>query len=146
MKKANITDIAENFARLIPIFGQKVIEPFEDNIKNVLSPLTMNTLLIISKKEFITMTELAKYLNVLRPQLTPIVDKLIKYDYVERESDPNDRRIVRIKITQSGIIFVKKVHKNAVDNAKKRIETFSNEDLLLLEESLNNLYRLIEKM
>jgi len=146
MKKIDIDLISENFARMIPLFGQKIVEPFDQNIKKMLSPLIVHTLFIISRNEFITMAKLAEELRILRPQLTPIVDKLIKLNYVSRETDSDDRRVIKIKITKEGMDFVKHIHENAVVNARQKLVQLSDEELLDLEDGLEKLYKIIDKL
>lgn len=146
MKKIDINKVSENFARIIPIFAQKVLDPFDQDIKSMLSPLVMHTLFAISRNEFITMTELAKELKILKPQLTPIVDKLIKLNYAIRENDPNDRRVVRVKITPIGDDFVKVTHEKAIISTKRKLENLSVKDLLDLEDALGKFYKIIDKL
>ena len=55
------------------------------------------------------MTDISKMLNVTTAAVTGIVDKLVKYGYVTRKSDPEDRRIIKIKITAKGNDMVKRL-------------------------------------
>lgn len=48
------------------------------------------------------MTDIANIMNVTTAAATGTVDKLVKYGYVKRSADPNDRRIIRIKVTPKG--------------------------------------------
>lgn len=54
------------------------------------------------------MTDMAKFMNVSTAAMTGIVDRLAKYGYVVRKHDPDDRRIVQVKITPKGADLVKK--------------------------------------
>jgi len=49
-----------------------------------------------------TMGGLAKHLNVTTAAMTGVVERLVRDGYVLRSSDPQDRRIVRIKPTAKG--------------------------------------------
>lgn len=46
--------------------------------------------------------ELAEKLSVRSPTVTGLTNRLIKQKLIERLSDPNDRRIVRIGLTKDG--------------------------------------------
>src|SRR5579883_1577596 len=48
------------------------------------------------------MSLLAKEFHIELPSVTSMVDRLIKQELVIRESDPNDRRMVRISLTLKG--------------------------------------------
>ncbi len=55
------------------------------------------------------MTDISKMLKVTTAAVTGIVDKLVKDGYVTRKSDPDDRRIIKIKITAKGNDLIKKM-------------------------------------
>jgi DNA-binding MarR family transcriptional regulator len=58
---------------------------------------------ILSREnEPVRMSELSKALDVPLSTATRIVDWLVKNDYAHRLPDPDDRRIVRISLTESG--------------------------------------------
>lgn len=49
-----------------------------------------------------TMTHIAKRLDISVGALTTAVNTLVKKEYLKRASDKNDRRIVKIELTESG--------------------------------------------
>ena len=49
-----------------------------------------------------TMSELAEEMNITLPSATSLVDRLVKSGWVERQPDPNDRRIIRLAVTEAG--------------------------------------------
>jgi DNA-binding MarR family transcriptional regulator len=52
--------------------------------------------------EPVTMGELSRYLDVPLSTATRIMDWLVQSGYVERLPDPQDRRVVRVGLTQNG--------------------------------------------
>jgi len=58
------------------------------------------------------MTDLAHFMNVTTAAMTGIVERLVRDGYVERMSDPNDRRTVKINITRKGERAVHRVAEN----------------------------------
>lgn len=57
------------------------------------------------------MTDIARFMGITTAASTGIVDRLVRAGYAARSYDANDRRIIRMKLTQSGSILVKKVNK-----------------------------------
>ncbi len=55
------------------------------------------------------MTDLASFMNVTTAAMTGIVDRLVREGYVARVSDPEDRRIIKVKLTAKGASVVKSV-------------------------------------
>ncbi len=62
----------------------------------------LHYLKIIDRTMDITFGKFADILNVTRPSVTEIVNKLIRLDCVEKMRCPRDRRIFYIKLTEKG--------------------------------------------
>jgi DNA-binding MarR family transcriptional regulator len=146
MKEVDIHEVAKSLFILLPTINRKLIRPMEQHVKHKLSPMQMNTLFILNEKESITMTELAKEMNVSKQQLTPIIDKLIESYLVCREYNANDRRIVKIRITSAGGDFLEYIHKDIASNIEARIECLVKEDLVTLQDSLIDINMVINKI
>ena len=56
--------------------------------------------------ETMTMSELAAATGMTKQQMTKIVNRLIEHSFVERVSDPDDRRIIRLKITKEALNYI----------------------------------------
>lgn len=65
-----------------------------------------------------TMSDLAHSMSVTTAAMTGIVDRLVREGYVSRLHDPEDRRVVRIKLTAKGNAAVKTIcfHKREMIN------------------------------
>jgi DNA-binding MarR family transcriptional regulator len=67
--------------------------------------LTMSQLRLMAallQSGSLTVGELAEELSVRPPTVTGLTDRLIKQDLIERSSDPADRRVVRVDLTEEG--------------------------------------------
>ena len=67
----------------------------------------IHALLIIQERDGITMKELAMMMHVTSPSATSFIDRLVKLGYVDRMNDPENRRLVRLRITQKGVDMLK---------------------------------------
>lgn len=59
-------------------------------------------LFILAEEGGQTTGDLAARLNVSPPTMTGIADRLVRQDLIERASDPDDRRVVRLVLTENG--------------------------------------------
>lgn len=81
-----------------------------------------------------TMSDTAKDLRITSGTLTTAVDNLIKKGYVARERSIEDRRVVKIKLTENGIAAYRShedFHKDLVISALQQLD--SNEEALLIK-------------
>jgi DNA-binding MarR family transcriptional regulator len=56
------------------------------------------------------MCGIARFMSVTTAAMTGMVDRLEKYGYVKRESEPGDRRIINVSLTHKGLELVKKIN------------------------------------
>jgi DNA-binding MarR family transcriptional regulator len=71
----------------------------------------------IASSEACTMGELAGSLRVTMGAATGLVDRLVQQGLVQREPDPNDRRIVRVRLTAAG----RRAHAALVRGVRRRL-------------------------
>ena len=53
-----------------------------------------------------TMTELANFARMPKQQMSKLVDKLVEGGFAERLSDPDDRRVIRLRATEKADEYI----------------------------------------
>ena len=97
----------ERVTRFVDALGQMLLKMQE--VDNSCLELTKD----ISKRDFSLVTylgktgpqimsDIAEYLNIPMSTATSVVDKLVEKDYLERFYSPEDRRIIRVKLSKNG--------------------------------------------
>ena len=66
----------------------------------------------VSRSKRLTMSEIGKEMTVTFANITTIVDNLEKLKYVRRQRDLEDRRLVKVELTNSGSKLFKKIFKS----------------------------------
>ncbi len=102
MSKENIDIdlIVENLISILPVIAKSYSKAVRS--KTDFTPSTLFTLGALAHHGKLTMSGIGCHLTVPKPQVTSLVDKLIKDNLVERSYDPNDRRIIYIQLTAKG--------------------------------------------
>ncbi|MFA7550602.1 MAG: MarR family winged helix-turn-helix transcriptional regulator [Sedimentibacter sp.] len=80
-----------------------------------------------------TMSDTAKAVKVTSGTLTTAIDNLIKKGYVERRRSSEDRRVVKIRLTEKGKAAFKShedFHKDLVISALQRLNSHEEEVLI----------------
>lgn len=65
--------------------------------------LQMHALVHIREQEGMTMKQLADHLKITSPSATSFVNRLVKLKWVERVTDAENRKLVRLKLTKAGV-------------------------------------------
>jgi DNA-binding MarR family transcriptional regulator len=87
------------------------------------------------KEEGISVKDLARIADITPGAITQFTDVLIAKNLVTREEDPSDRRIVRLKITQSAKIQMETFRKAFLTAASRKLAVLDTNDL----KHLNNI-------
>ncbi|HHZ01595.1 MAG TPA: MarR family transcriptional regulator [Tissierellia bacterium] len=90
-----------------------------------------------------TMSDTAKALKVTSGTLTTAIDNLIKKGYVVRRRSAEDRRVVKIKLTEKGRKAFKAhedFHKDLVTSALKRLNSHEEEVLIKVLSDIDNFF------
>lgn len=129
MKKVSLPEFADKFAEIIPVitreFARHLIEGlYRDRI-------TISQFMVLEElhnRVESKMTDLANSMNVTTAAMTGIVDRLVRDSYVARILDPNDRRIIRVKLTEKGNAFLQKINEKRSQTIIKIFGKISDAD------------------
>jgi len=89
----------------------------------------------------IKVSELSSALMVATPTITQLINGLETNGFVERTMDPEDRRVVRIKLTDKGSSTVDKATDSFFDSFNGLVEYLGEEESSQLAEVLSKVYR-----
>ena len=84
---------------------------------------------ILKRNGMLSMSDIGNYLSMPKPHVTVIIDRLIEEEYVLRQNDPNDRRVVNILLTDKGISEFEELKEALSLNLKSKLVLLSEEEL-----------------
>ena len=90
----------------ITLVYEKISGTYTSSFREVLSPLQYYTICVIYYYKEISMTSLADSMKMPKQNMTKIIDKLFQMDFVKRVKDSNDKRIIKVSLSQAGINFL----------------------------------------
>jgi DNA-binding MarR family transcriptional regulator len=93
-----------------------------------------------------TMTELANSLMMPKPQLTHVVDPLVKVGVLERRPDEKDRRVINLALTEKGRVLLKEGKSKIKEHTRSRLATLTPDELSEMSSSLETLRSIVSKL
>lgn len=93
----------------------------------------LKVLMILSHEESFKMKDITEELGIANSSATELIDKLIKEELVERFRKADDRRVVRVKLTEKGRTFIdemKELKKKVWRSMIEKSDEEDREDLL----------------
>ncbi|WP_294405366.1 MarR family winged helix-turn-helix transcriptional regulator [uncultured Clostridium sp.] len=129
----------ENFPLRIRDFP-KCITP------TTLPPSHIKVILYLEREKSVPISQVAKKLGISKSNMTPIIDKLIELELVNRYSDSKDRRILRVELTPKAMELFEYLESIAKKTIKNKISALSDNDLEDLSNSLCTLSSIMRKI
>jgi DNA-binding MarR family transcriptional regulator len=130
MIKSRIDIIADNLISIHPLLYKSISKPLRH--QSSITPGGMFVLGSLKRHGTLSMSDIGKCLSMPKPHVTVIVDKLIDEGYVERQSDPKDRRIVNILLTEKGLADFESIKLAVSENLKIKLSELTNEQQEIL--------------
>lgn len=112
-------------------------------------PLPLNHFIVMHflyNNHMSTITEVAKHLSISKQQMSPIVDKLQKKGYLQKECMSNDRRFSQLCLTDEGKAVIEEQRLVQRVNFMEHIVGLSESDLAKFEESVQVVKSIVNKM
>jgi len=136
--------VAGNFLALIPLFHKQVFR-VSHGVPGI-KAAQYRVLGILMKAGPLSMSEIGRRLYISRPYMTALVDTLIENEWVERQQDSSDRRVIRITITPSGKKYLKESLELFKNDFKLLLADMKQEELEQLSVSLEHLQAILAKI
>lgn len=93
--------------------------------------------LCVSAQAGARMGQLASALGVTLPTVTGIVDRLVEHGLVRREEDPSDRRLVVVRLTESGRALMDRLRSRGRADFAVTLDRLGDDDLRLVARALD---------
>ena len=138
-----VDSVAHNLFQALPIFRKRLLHM--DVIQREFSiPLShVQVMAMLCDNGPMNVSEISRRLGIAKPNITPLIDRLIRDQYVERNRDDKDRRMVNVTICPSGIDELEKIRKKMRDLVSGWASGLSDSDLRALNESLETIHRVL---
>ncbi|WP_044748145.1 MarR family winged helix-turn-helix transcriptional regulator [Bacillus alveayuensis] len=130
--------IEQYIARLETAF-QTAMRHIVPQLNTDITPVQFFILKIVEQSKRCTPSQLAGLLNVKPSAITTMINRLVKHEYVHRERDEQDRRVVFISLSEKG----KKVLHETEEKRRKVMKQYLSH---LTEEELKQFVSIYEKL
>ena len=150
MKPEMLDSIAEDLFTVPPLIGRsirrKLVRTAMAHIREDISAPHFEIMKTLEEAGTLHVTEIGERLQIPKPQMTHLIDKLVTLNMVERQPDTKDRRTINIALTRRGKTLLKKHRKMIEDAIKKTLASLTDEDLEELSTSLRKLHEILSKL
>jgi DNA-binding MarR family transcriptional regulator len=138
-----IDSVAQNLFQALPIFRKRLLHM--DVIQREFNvPLShVQVMAMLNDNGAMNVSEISHRLGIAKPNITPLIDKLIEDRYVERKRDEKDRRMVNVSICPLGVSRLMEIRAKMRELVGEWAVSLNVSELKDLNESLRTVYRVL---
>ena len=114
----SLSEFADGWNKIMPVIGREFFRRSPNELSQ--GKITLPQLLVLdflNENSPCRMTDLARFMKVSTPAMTGIIDRLVRHGYASRVYEPNDRRIIKIRLTVRGTDLIAKITRQKRDMA-----------------------------
>lgn len=146
MNNIDLTKVSDELFHLLMQLNSKVFNHDKMVKCSPLPPSHVKVIFYLFNNGSSAISDIASMLAISKPNMTPIIDKLIKEDLVYRKEDPSDRRKIRIDLTEKAHNLALEHKKRLKESLLSKISTLSEEDLFKMSDLVSQLTNIIIKL
>jgi DNA-binding MarR family transcriptional regulator len=150
MRNKTLDSVTEDLLSIPPIIfreiRRKLFRTAMVNMDLGISPVHFGVMKLLYEAGTLHVAEIGKRLQIARPQMTHLIDKLVDLEIVERHTDTTDRRMINIALTDKGKTTIE-AHDSRIRKAMRdTLSCFTDKELGDLSDSLRKLRDLLSKL
>ena len=126
-------------------FEGKIARPAHLCAKNTVSGVQLQLLLFLQHYGPQSMSQLAGYKKISKPQLSAAINGLVTLGLVIRKPDEVDRRIIHIQCTEEGAAYLNNLNEQLINYLSNSVENLTADEQQKLLTSLHTAGQLIHK-
>ncbi|MFX3623915.1 MAG: MarR family winged helix-turn-helix transcriptional regulator [Ectobacillus sp.] len=138
--------IVNHLLSLVPLFYRKFMLPNDSASQKHMPQSHIQVLVLLDGLDTLTISEIGDRLSISRPNMTPLLNKLIEKGYIKRHYSTKDRRVILISLTQEGKAFISTYKQLIINKLKENLEILSVEEQQQFCNSLETIQTLIPKL
>jgi DNA-binding MarR family transcriptional regulator len=117
--------------------GRDILSDFD------ITPPQFNALLVLANNNKLTMGELCRRLYLASSTVTDLIDRMEKNELVIRERDPDDRRVIRLRVREKGHELIKELMATRIGYLKHVLLQVDPEQREHLRDALHSLFTIM---
>ncbi len=148
--KSPLDNVADELFSTLPLIHRnirrKLLRTALGDFNKDITPPLFEIMKLLQETGTLHVAEIGERLQIARPQMTHLIDRLVEMEIVERQTSTEDRRIINVTLTGNG---KKKLKEHEDDIRRVTTEMLANltlEDLEALSASLKTLREIFHRL
>lgn len=141
-----VEQIATNIFHVMPLLRKRLLRLDVVQAEHGIPLSHAQVLAMLSENKSMSVSEISRRLGIAKPNITPLVDRLIASDLVDRVRDTGDRRVVNVVIQPAGVEKLKEIQKSIARQVRDWADNMSEDDFEELALALDSITRILSNV
>lgn len=146
MSIVKLEEVVDDLILILPSLRKKLMVAYKFHKDSDLSPSHLRIVFLLNNLGSMPVSVLAKRLFIAKPNMTPLIQKLIDKELVKRVSNEEDRRIINIALTEKGYEYINEQKQLLTYDLRMKLSSLKNEDLEKLSIALKYMKEVFSKI
>ncbi|MCM1551788.1 MAG: MarR family transcriptional regulator [Butyrivibrio sp.] len=142
----DVKEIQKDLLLLLPHWNYRIIRPIKQLLDDGVSLEMYYCLQMLRTSGAVTMTKFSEMINMPKHQLSKMSNRLFEQNFIERIYDPADRRITKIKITDTAVSYMDKFRSDNTDCYHEFMDYLEPDELNRFGEAVRTILELFCKV
>lgn len=141
-----IDAVAQNMFHALPLLKKRLLHM--DLIQSEYGiPLShVQVLFMLQDAGTMSVSEISRRLGIAKPNITPLVDRLLEAGLVDRQRDTADRRVVNVVILPAGAEKLAAIRRSISEQVLGQVESISAAEFKELADALESINRILSSL
>lgn len=141
-----IESISQNIFTVLPLLRKRLLHMDVIHGEHGIPLSHIQVLTMLNETGSMSVSEISHRLGIAKPNITPLVDRLIEEKLVDRIRDTQDRRVVNVVILPAGQEKLNQIRKNIGEQVQEWAQHISAADFRELADALSSLTRILAEI
>lgn len=143
---AVIESIAQNIFNVMPLLRKRLLHMDVIQSEHGIPLSHVQVLSMLNETGSMSVSEISHRLGIAKPNITPLVDRLIEEKLVDRIRDTQDRRMVNVVILEAGREKLAAIRATIGEQVQEWAQNISAADFRELADALSSLTRILSNV
>ncbi len=143
--QSNSEKLAWQILTVAPVLKKRLFRPDFEQDTNQLPLSYAQVLATLGIEESMTVTEISERFDIAKPNITPLIDRMIEAGYVKRVRNSTDRRVVHVFILDKGREKVADMVASLKGTVQGWSKTMTDEDMGRVTDAIEVIHSILAK-
>lgn len=144
VNKDTVETVANTTFEVLPLLRKKLLRMDVVQAEHNMPMSQVQMLAMLGENGALSVSEISKRLGIAKPNITPLIDRLIDEGFVERRRNENDRRVVNVVLLPAGEEKLTSIRETIVRQVMRWTGTIPEKEFFELEHALQTISTVLE--